>query len=177
MSDSASGGTPAPGESGGGQSDAVPQGIFAVAPPPGALGGGREEAWVAAQADPRCEWPPGVVAGLLSAGLRCTAEERDARPPLGEAEQMLARLLPSTPLEPEAGAAAPPRDRLAREAALECGICCERLRDTVFLPCNHAWACRACAEELLDGPCPLCRTLVEALSAHSGPVLRTYQGS
>jgi len=44
---------------------------------------------------------------------------------------------------------------------MTCGICYERNKDTVFVPCGHMF-CRTCAARLSgkDAPCPFCRARI-----------------
>lgn len=45
---------------------------------------------------------------------------------------------------------------------MTCGICYERNKDTVFVPCGHMF-CRTCAARLSgrDAPCPFCRARIQ----------------
>ena len=47
---------------------------------------------------------------------------------------------------------------------MTCGICYERNKDTVFVPCGHMF-CRTCAARLSgrDAPCPLCRARIQKI--------------
>ena len=47
----------------------------------------------------------------------------------------------------------------------ECLICCTNLRNTIFLPCNHACTCNTCAHSLKmrNNPCPICKNQIKDL--------------
>lgn len=46
-----------------------------------------------------------------------------------------------------------------------CLICCSAMRNTIFLPCNHAACCDKCGSEikLRFRPCPICKTEINDL--------------
>lgn len=62
-------------------------------------------------------------------------------------------------IKQERGALQQQRDAACDQ--LECVICNDHDRDTVFLPCTHACACRNCAAELKA--CPVCRKAIEQM--------------
>lgn len=41
-----------------------------------------------------------------------------------------------------------------------CCICFDRPANAVFLPCKHGGSCLECAQKLMPGRCPLCRTTI-----------------
>jgi len=43
----------------------------------------------------------------------------------------------------------------------ECTICMDAAVETVFVPCGHMAACRACGEKLGKKPCPVCRKKIK----------------
>lgn len=43
----------------------------------------------------------------------------------------------------------------------ECTICMDAIVGTVFVPCGHMCACRACGERLAKKPCPVCRKKIK----------------
>ncbi len=47
----------------------------------------------------------------------------------------------------------------------ECLICCQDLRNTVFLPCNHSCTCTTCSHsiKMRNNPCPICKKDIEDL--------------
>ena len=108
-------------------------------------------------------------------GLRCTESDRDVRPPAGEVAALLLNMM-----QPDGGVslfgARPDLLEFESGASLECYICADAARDTVFKPCNHALACGACAAKLVGDACPLCRATVASVEAAAGPVTRTWQG-
>ena len=128
-------------------------------------------AFAQAHSDPRCDWPPRTVAGLLQLGLRCTDPEPHVRPLVVEVERVLDDLF-----MPDGGVSGFGRrpDLLSSEAALTCTICGEAVRDCVLLPCNHAVGCGPCTRRLER--CPLCRAAKEGVRTAQGPVLMTWQG-
>ena len=112
---------------------------------------------------------------LTQLGLRCTEPDRDVRPPSGEVAALLLNMM-----QPDGGVsqfgARPDLLEYEGGASLECYICADAARDTVFKPCNHALACSACAAKLVGDACPLCRAPVSGIEAAAGPVTRTWQG-
>ena len=57
----------------------------------------------------------------------------------------------------ERGAAEQQRE--AAQDRLQCVICADAERSTVFLPCSHVVACGGCAAQLDE--CPMCRAAIE----------------
>ncbi|TNV76800.1 hypothetical protein FGO68_gene6136 [Halteria grandinella] len=47
----------------------------------------------------------------------------------------------------------------------ECVICCDRDKDTAFVPCGHLCCCQACAKQFmrqaLHKYCPICRNRIK----------------
>jgi chromosome segregation ATPase len=51
------------------------------------------------------------------------------------------------------------------ESRLNCVICNERPRDTIFFPCTHFVCCKQCMKRIEDEKCPMCR----------GPIMSHFQ--
>ena len=47
----------------------------------------------------------------------------------------------------------------------ECLICCNKIRNTIFLPCKHSCTCQNCAHSLRmrNNPCPICKNSIDDL--------------
>eukprot|EP00599_Poterioochromonas_sp_BG-1_P003669 CAMPEP_0173149108 /NCGR_PEP_ID=MMETSP1105-20130129/10130_1 /TAXON_ID=2985 /ORGANISM="Ochromonas sp., Strain BG-1" /LENGTH=271 /DNA_ID=CAMNT_0014063913 /DNA_START=103 /DNA_END=918 /DNA_ORIENTATION=+ len=43
----------------------------------------------------------------------------------------------------------------------DCMICCDRIKNTVFLPCMHIAICNDCHQELSLTDCPICRVKID----------------
>jgi E3 ubiquitin-protein ligase MUL1 len=43
------------------------------------------------------------------------------------------------------------------ESRLNCVICNEQPRDTIFFPCTHFVCCKQCMKRIEDEKCPMCR--------------------
>ena len=50
------------------------------------------------------------------------------------------------------------QEREAAQYRLQCAVCMEAERDTVFVPCNHVVACAGCAARVQT--CPVCRAAI-----------------
>lgn len=49
-----------------------------------------------------------------------------------------------------------PKERNVEE--MQCVVCLEREKNTLFLPCKHVNSCNVCATKLTN--CPICRELI-----------------
>ena len=132
------------------------------------------------QAAPGVVWdPPQALEGLLRLAIHCTEPERLNRPSMMDVSLALADLrLPS-------GGSSEfyslPTMLTSTDVRL-CLICEENPRDIVFVPCQHAVACSACARKFRDAPgatfsCHICRAEVERIEPALFPVTRTWQGA
>lgn len=50
------------------------------------------------------------------------------------------------------------QEREAAQSRLQCAVCMEAERDTLFVPCNHVVACAGCAARVQT--CPVCRAAI-----------------
>jgi len=50
------------------------------------------------------------------------------------------------------------------ESGMECIVCFERNKDTLFSPCNHICCCSSCASKLKPNICPVCRSAISSKS-------------
>ena len=50
------------------------------------------------------------------------------------------------------------QEREAAQPRLQCAVCMEAERDTLFVPCNHVVACAGCAARVQT--CPVCRAAI-----------------
>jgi E3 ubiquitin-protein ligase MUL1 len=48
------------------------------------------------------------------------------------------------------------------ESRLNCVICNERPRDTIFFPCTHFVCCKQCMKRIEDEKCPMCRASIRS---------------
>jgi hypothetical protein len=50
------------------------------------------------------------------------------------------------------------RENVNYNDRITCGICMTNLRNVVFKPCNHVFACNACSMRMQTKKCPCCRS-------------------
>ena len=152
--------------------------LLAKAPLPiistGANEAAARAAWASQLADPHCAWPFTVLSGFLRLGFRCTDDEAVKRPLVAEVAAVLADMLEASGGVSMYGMRP---DLIAGAVPLVCGLCCEAPRASVFEPCNHSWACAACAAKFKGDACPLCLSIVDGLRPAAVPVMRAYQGA
>ena len=67
-----------------------------------------------------------------------------------------------TTTEEEAEEHEPPNKKVKQDD--ECKICCDKLVDSVFIPCGHILACLSCA--LSVERCPICKTPCGAIRTY-----------
>jgi len=82
--------------------------------------------------------------------------------PAGQRDASGRRFEMAPPTAPSVPAAMPPPGGV--EAGMECIICFERAKDTLFEPCHHICCCSACAGKLKPNICPVCRTAISSKS-------------
>eukprot|EP01087_Luapelamoeba_hula_P022513 TRINITY_DN8082_c0_g1_i2.p1 TRINITY_DN8082_c0_g1~~TRINITY_DN8082_c0_g1_i2.p1 ORF type:complete len:1205 (-),score=276.48 TRINITY_DN8082_c0_g1_i2:91-3705(-) len=99
----------------------------------------------------------GGSGGMVSGGYPATATEDLERLPVDQLRAIEKRISEARMKAEVAAMLADEAQRKAEEERLrkECVVCCDKLKDTVFIPCGHHACCRGCG--IAIGKCPVCR--------------------